>query len=111
MGGGAALGHLVPTHKGFAYLSWQPVSALTIVPSLEFSSNLTSVTPASATGFAPVYSRIGAHADVGLRADYDLTQQVSIGIGVRNLFDAYYQLTDGFPEPGRSCFATIRARY
>lgn len=101
----------VPSHKGFAYLSWQPVPALTVVPSVEFSSNLTTVTPASATGFAPVYSRVGAHANAGLRVDYEITRQVAIGIGARNLFDANYQLTDGFPEPGRSFFATIRARY
>lgn len=101
----------VPAHKGFAYLSWQPVPALTVVPSVEFSSDLTTVTPASATGFAPVYSRVGAHANASLRIDYEITRQVAIGVGARNLFDANYQLTDGFPEPGRSFFATIRARY
>jgi iron complex outermembrane receptor protein len=34
-----------------------------------------------------------------------------VGIGARNLFDANYRLVDGYPEQGRSFFASLRARY
>ena len=57
------------------------------------------------------YYRTGAYVNAGLRIDYALTDHVDIGIGGRNLFDDYYTLTDGFPEPGRTLFASIRARY
>jgi hypothetical protein len=47
----------------------------------------------------------------GLRVDYAIFPQVTLGVGARDLFDASYVLTDGFPEPGRSLFAVLRARY
>ena len=101
----------VPSHKSFAWLSWKPLGGLEIVPNLEFASSRTTVTPASANGLAPVYYRTGSYVTAGLRLDYALTEQLTLGLGGRNLFDKGYTLTDGFPEPGRSFFASVRARY
>jgi len=101
----------VPAHKGFAYASWKPVAGLDIVPSLEFASGRTTVTPASANGLAPVYYKTESYVTAALRVDYDLTDRITIGVGGRNLFDRNYALTDGFPEPGRSFFLGVRARY
>ncbi|MDB5724425.1 MAG: TonB-dependent receptor [Novosphingobium sp.] len=99
----------VPTHKGFAWLSWQPLGGLKIVPNLEFASDRTTVTPATANGNNPFYHRTGAYVTAGLRIDYAITEQLTIGVGGKNLFDRNYTLTDGFPEPGRSFFASVRA--
>ncbi|KTE38050.1 MULTISPECIES: TonB-dependent receptor plug domain-containing protein [unclassified Sphingopyxis] len=101
----------VPAHKGFAYLSWQPVAGLEVVPSAEYASGRTTVTPASANGLAPIYYKTEAYVTAALRVDYDLTDRITIGVGGRNLFDRNYALTDGFPEPGRSFFLGVRARY
>ena len=101
----------VPEHKGFAFVVWRPVTQLAITPSLEFASDRTTVTPASANGLAPVYYRTGDYLSAALRADYAVTQAISVGVGARNLFDRAYTLTDGFPEPGRSVFIGLRARY
>lgn len=101
----------VPNHKGFAFVSWRPLPGLDIAPSLEFASDRVTVTPASANGLAPVYYDTGSYVTAALRVDYDLTDQVTIGAGARNLFDSSYVLTDGFPEPGRSFFVGVRARY
>ena len=101
----------VPAHKGFAYVSWKALAGLDVVPSLEFASGRTTVTPASANGLAPVYYQTKGYVTAALRIDYDVTDQITIGVGGRNLFDRNYALTDGFPEPGRSFFLGVRARY
>ncbi len=101
----------VPDHKGFAFLSWRPLPPLNIVPSVEFASDRTTVTPASANGLLPVYYDTGSHVTAALRVDYDVTDRLTVGAGGRNLFDRNYVLTDGFPEPGRSFFVGLRARY
>jgi iron complex outermembrane receptor protein len=101
----------VPTHKGFVYVDWSPVDALHFVPSLDIASDrwtLFTATPASAP---QQYYRSGSYVNAGMRIDFDVTENLTIGVGGRNLFDDLYTLTDGFPEPGRSLFASVRAKY
>ncbi|EIZ77598.1 TonB-dependent receptor [Novosphingobium sp. Rr 2-17] len=97
----------VPTHKGFAYASWAPVDKLHIVPSVDVASDRTTSTTAS----PPVYYRTGHYLVANLTAAYALRQGVEVSVGVRNLFDDNYTLTDGFPEPGRSFSVSLRAKY
>lgn len=101
----------VPDHKGFAFVTWRPVSAVSIAPSVEFASDRITVTPASANGLAPAYYQTGDYVSAAFRAEADVTESISVSAGARNLFDRYYVLTDGFPEPGRSFFIGLRARY
>ncbi len=101
----------VPAHKAFAYISWRPVPRLEIVPSLDFASDRTTVTPASANGLAPVYYDTGSYVQAGFRIAWAVLPQAEIAIGGRNLFDTNYVLTDGFPEPGRTLYASLRVRY
>ena len=101
----------VPDHKGFAFVTWHPLTALSITPSVEFASNRATVTPASANGLAPLYYRTGEYITAAFRAEFDVSDRLGISAGARNLFDRSYTLTDGFPEPGRSFFVGLRARY
>jgi iron complex outermembrane receptor protein len=97
----------VPTHKAFVYAEWSPAKRLRIVPSADIASDRWTV-----TDIAPItYYRTGANVNAALRAEYEVLQGVQAAVGVRNLFDSNYQLVDGFPEPGRSFFASLRARY
>ncbi|MBL8650512.1 MAG: TonB-dependent receptor [Sphingopyxis sp.] len=62
-------------------------------------------------GRASVFYKTEGYVTAALRVDYNLTDRITIGVGGRNLFDRNYALTDGFPEPGRSLFLGVRARY
>ena len=96
----------VPTHKAFFYADWSPLPGVHVLPSLDVASDRWT---AISTGLR--YYRTGAYTQAGLRIDYAVTDKIEIGVGARNIFDDTYQLVDGFPEPGRSYFASIRARY
>ncbi|MBH1997610.1 MAG: TonB-dependent receptor [Sphingomonadaceae bacterium] len=101
----------VPAHKGFAYADWSPVDGLHVVPSVDLASNRWTLFTALPASQPQRYYRTGAYVNAGIRVDYALTDNIDIGIGGRNLFDDYYTLTDGFPETGRTLFASIRAHY
>ena len=96
----------VPTHKAFLFAEWQPVGALHILPSVEIASDRWTVTTDGS-----LYYRTGSYVRADLRVDYDVLENVTLGIGARNLFDDSYQLTDGFPEPGRRYFLSARTRF
>jgi iron complex outermembrane recepter protein len=96
----------VPTHKAFVYAQWRPVQAVAIVPSIDLASDRWLVNTAGTRWF-----RDGGYVLARLRANLSLGGGLEAGVGVQNLFDANYQLADGFPEGGRSFFATLRARY
>ena len=100
----------VPTHKGLAWIDWEPISGLHILPGIELASKRWTLFTATPSTDTPRYYRTGAYANASLRIDYAVTDQIEIGVGARNLFDDYYVLTDGYPEPGRTLFATVRLR-
>ena len=96
----------VPTHKGFAYADWSPIDRLHIVPNVDVASDRW-ITNTAGTQFF----RTGSYVQANLRIDFDLIEGIAVGVGGRNLLDNNYQLADGFPEAGRSFFASLRARY
>jgi iron complex outermembrane recepter protein len=96
----------VPKHKAFLYADWSPVSPLHIRPSADIASNRWTVNTAGTA-----YFRTGHNVDVGISADYTFNERLTVGIGARNLLDQNYQLVAGFPEPGRSFYARLKARY
>ena len=82
------------------------------MPNVDFASDRTTLASTTPTPPGiPLYYRTGSYVQANLRIDFELVDGVTIGIGGRNLFDDNYQLVDGFPEPGRSFFASVRARY
>ena len=102
----------VPGHKGFVYADWSPTPRFHVVPSVEAASNRTTLASTTPTPPGiPVYYRTGSYVQGNIRVDYEVVDGIQLGVGARNLFDDNYQLVDGFPEAGRSFFASLRARY
>lgn len=96
----------VPTHKVFAYATYEALDGLKITPSVEAASDRwTSNTSGNR------YYTTGAYALVNMRASYAITDTVEAAIGARNLFDQEYTPTDGFPEPGRTFYLNTRITF
>jgi iron complex outermembrane receptor protein len=94
-----------PMYKGFIYLGWQALPDFTITPNLSLASNRWTSDTAG-----KLYFKTGAFALAGILLDYRVADHFDINAGVKNLFDENYQLTAGFPEPGRNFFMQLRYR-
>jgi iron complex outermembrane receptor protein len=95
----------VPTHKAFVYASWRPIDPLTITPSVDVAGDRWSdVNPVPAFP----YVRTGAHALVNVNAEYAVTSNLDLVVGIKNLTDEYYELAWGFPQPGRTFYVKTR---
>lgn len=102
-----------PRHKAFMYLAWQPIEKLTLTPSVELASDRWSVVR-QANLVPPIgdnYVKTGSYALVNFQAEYQVTDNASLAFGGRNLLDQNYELSEGFPEQGRSFFTSFRARF
>lgn len=97
----------VPNWKAFAYANWRPVERLTVRPSIEYADQRWTVT----TTTPLAWYKTGSFLLVNLSADYELTDNITATAAVQNLGDQDYQLTDGFPEAGRSFYLSLRARF
>ena len=102
-----------PENEGFLYVAWNAMRNLTITPSLELASDRWSAVTAIGTPAPPptTYIKTGAYALVNLNVEYRIDEHFTTSFGGRNLTDENYQLTEGFPEPGRQFYANIRGEF
>jgi iron complex outermembrane recepter protein len=99
----------VPDVKLNLFAAYRPTFApgLTLTPSFELDGSRWTVTDVA----TPIYYRTGAFTLVNFNADYQVTKNIKLSAGVRNLFDKQYTLTYGFPEPGRSLYLQVKATF
>jgi iron complex outermembrane receptor protein len=92
-----------PRHSGFVDLSWFPLAKWTFDAEVHAYSSRQTAT----NGLQPT----AGYATVALRARYDINPNWTVRAGVSNLTDRNYQITEGFPEPGRTFYGDIEARF
>lgn len=93
----------VPEHLAYLYAHWRPLERLTVTPSVELSSSRYS-----SNRFEDEFTTVPGFGLVNLNIEYEFNDQASLTLGVRNILDKYYELADGFPEPGRTFYVNTR---
>lgn len=93
----------VPKHKIFAYGKYSPIRPLTLLASVEYDTKRYS----SADGIN--FDTAGEFVVINTKASYEPFRDVMLEFGINNLLDRDYELTEGYPEAGRTYF--VQARY
>ncbi len=89
----------VPDHKVFAYAQWQPLSFLSVTPSIRSESSRETATNGT--------RRTGGFTLYNLKLDATLSRSLSTSLSADNLSDKLYALNEGFPEAGRTYYLTL----
>ena len=78
-----------------------------IIPSLEYvgSRLASSYTETQEQKILP------SHTLVHIKLSCDITKYAALAFDVRNLFDELYEISTGFPQPGRSFSISVEGRY
>ncbi|MGD9612590.1 MAG: TonB-dependent receptor plug domain-containing protein [Kiritimatiellia bacterium] len=91
-----------PEHSWKAYVEWQAGARLTLAPNVEYnSSRYSSSVGTKAAGFWLA----------NLDAQLALPRGFGLAAGIRNVFDENYELGEGYPEEGRSFYASVQYRF
>ena len=93
-----------PGEKIFAFLDWQPLPSLKLVPSIDWEGNRWLQSATNNT----LYYRGGSVTRVDFKAEYAFRKTFRLDIGVTNLTDHNYVIEDGYHAPGREYFANVR---
>jgi len=96
----------IPRHKTTMYADWEAVEAVHVVPSVEMASERWMQ-----NSFSNAYYRGGDLAVANLKVAWRPIDDLTVEGGAKNIFDANYQTTDGFPEEGRNYFANVRVTF
>jgi iron complex outermembrane receptor protein len=106
----------VPTNRVFLHASWQPAAPVRITPSLELAGDRWSdVNPAPAFP----YVKTGSYTLLDLDATYTFgplhrttassrPRTLDVTLGFKNLLDDHYELSWGYPQPGRTFYVKTR---
>ena len=92
----------IPRHRATAFIRLTPLAGLSLLSDLEYNARRFS----SSDGVQVA----GAYVVVNARLRYELPFQLHAQIDLRNLFDRNYAMQEGYPEPGRTIFASVGYR-
>jgi iron complex outermembrane receptor protein len=95
-----------PRQTGSLHADLRPLPWLSVVPEFQYASWRYSFSDGKGTT-----RRIGGFTVANLKVAIHLPHEVTLGVGVQNLFDKNYQLQEGYPEAGRMWFANVRYNF
>ena len=96
----------VPDVKLLLYAGYRPIPELTFTPNIEIDgARWTSTTNGQ------WYYRTGAFCLTNFNVDYRPGDNIKFSAGLRNAFDDYYVLADGYPSPGRSFYLASKVNF
>ena len=91
-----------PDHKIMISTTVDPLTLLDVAVSMEYNSKRYSTSDGMYTASPFTIYHIGM--------SLTLTGKLKLDAGIQNLFDKNYALTEGYPEPGRTFYASLRIR-
>jgi iron complex outermembrane receptor protein len=90
-----------PRHKVFLFVGWKPADAWEVQGTVD---NENGRTVARGSG----YTDVGGFTLLGAKLVWKPVRDTAIEVGVANLLDQNYELSDGYPMPGRTWFANAK---
>ncbi|MNC87470.1 Vitamin B12 transporter BtuB [compost metagenome] len=97
----------MPTHKAFLWAAWRPIDPLTITPTLDIAGDRWSDVNTSPVPAFP-YLRTGGSVLLDVSAQYAIQRDFDVVFGLKNVTDRNYELSWGFPQPGRTFYVKTR---
>lgn len=94
-----------PNHKMFGFVSYSGVPRLRLIASVNTESSRAVQDDAGALLSLAGYSTVTA------KAAFAVYRNIDLEVSTTNLFDRNYELSSGFPEPGRVGLVQLRYRY
>ncbi|WP_439239307.1 TonB-dependent receptor plug domain-containing protein [Lonepinella sp. BR2919] len=91
----------LPRHKFFAYADWKVTPELSIYLSQTAESGRYALVNKK-------YETLSGFGTTDAKISYTFKQGLSLDVGVSNIFDKNYYLTDGYAEEGRVYFANVK---
>lgn len=96
-----------PRNKLFGFARYDLSEAFYLQATVEHQSKQAS----SIGGSIEAGTMVKGFTTTGIKAHWQALDTVAAEVGVNNLFDARYQFNDGYPEPGRTFFTTLRVTF
>lgn len=97
-----------PRQRLFAHAAWHFTPQFKAVATAEAEQG--RIVPVSASG-KTAFLTLHGYAVLGLKGVWSPRSDMEVEVGGRNLTDKWYELSDGFPMPGRSWFANVVFRF
>ena len=93
----------IPKHSVAGYVAYTVFDPLT----LQVDSQYVSTRYSSSDGMREA----GSYALANAKATYAVTKHFTTEFGVNNIADKAYEIEEGYPEPGITCFGNLTYRY